>query len=410
LTLSTHLKLPFILPAQAGKHITHNEAIAAIDTLAQLAVLDTTTTAPPGSPGEGDRYLVAAGATGDWVDHDGEIAVFLAGDWSFHAPAPGWLAYDLDEDELLVFDGTAWTTLARTDDSMPMLGINTDPDATNRLAVKSDAVLLGHDDVTPGTGSMRLVLDKSAAAGTASLLLQDNASGRAEIGLTGDDKLHVKLSADGSTWSEILVADPATGRIGMGTTAPDAQLTVSSNAAALPVPNAGTILHFGQADSTPCVALLDAFSAFSIFAFRRTNGTAASPAAVGSGQGLGILGWYSFGGTTYVASATIEPGTEEAHSETARGTNITFRTTAPGAIARTERLRITGDGALVHRANAQTVVSADSHLQLRSYTVAGLPGAGTAGQLIYVSNGTANKRLAVSDGTNWRWPDGAIVS
>ncbi len=48
---------------------------------------------------------------------------------------------------------------------------------------------------------------------------------------------------------------------------------------------------------------------------------------------------------------------------------------------------------------------------LRSYTVGTLPAAGanTSG-LIYVSNGTANKRLAVSDGTNWRWPDGAIVS
>ena len=30
--------------------------------------------------------------------------------------------------------------------------------------------------------------------------------------------------------------------------------------------------------------------------------------------------------------------------------------------------------------------------------------------LIYVSDGTSNKRQAVSDGTNWRWPDGAVVS
>lgn len=48
---------------------------------------------------------------------------------------------------------------------------------------------------------------------------------------------------------------------------------------------------------------------------------------------------------------------------------------------------------------------------LPSYTVAGLPAASaTPRGIIYVSNGTANKRLAVSDGTNWRWPDGAIVS
>ena len=48
---------------------------------------------------------------------------------------------------------------------------------------------------------------------------------------------------------------------------------------------------------------------------------------------------------------------------------------------------------------------------LPSFTVAGLPAAASyTGGVIYVSNGTVNKRLAVSDGTSWRWPDGAIVS
>jgi len=50
------------------------------------------------------------------------------------------------------------------------------------------------------------------------------------------------------------------------------------------------------------------------------------------------------------------------------------------------------------------------HLGLRSYTVATLPSAATAARLIYVSDGTGTKRLAVSDGTNWRFPDGAVVS
>lgn len=45
------------------------------------------------------------------------------------------------------------------------------------------------------------------------------------------------------------------------------------------------------------------------------------------------------------------------------------------------------------------------------YTVATLPTATDypAG-IIYVSDGTSNKRLAVCDGTNWRWPDGAVVT
>ncbi len=43
--------------------VTHNEAIRALDAIVQLAVLDRDLAAPPGSPGEGARYIVATGPT-----------------------------------------------------------------------------------------------------------------------------------------------------------------------------------------------------------------------------------------------------------------------------------------------------------------------------------------------------------
>ena len=46
--------------AQAQKHVTHNEALRILDTLVQLAVLDRDLTAPPGSPAEGERWIVKA--------------------------------------------------------------------------------------------------------------------------------------------------------------------------------------------------------------------------------------------------------------------------------------------------------------------------------------------------------------
>ena len=57
-------------------------------------------------------------------------------------------------------------------------------------------------------------------------------------------------------------------------------------------------------------------------------------------------------------------------------------------------------------------------LQLPSYTVAlllaGTPSAITyEGRLVYVSDGTSNKRIAIGAGTtaaNWRFPDGNTVS
>ncbi len=50
-------------------------------------------------------------------------------------------------------------------------------------------------------------------------------------------------------------------------------------------------------------------------------------------------------------------------------------------------------------------------VRLPSYAVSSLPSAVTFIQcLLYVSDGTANQRLAISDGTNWRFPSGTIVS
>jgi hypothetical protein len=47
---TTHLLLPYILAAQAQKHVTHNEALRLLDAMVQLSVLDRTRTAPPASP------------------------------------------------------------------------------------------------------------------------------------------------------------------------------------------------------------------------------------------------------------------------------------------------------------------------------------------------------------------------
>src|SRR5688572_22200002 len=87
------LSLPFIMPSQAQKHITHNEAIQALDALVQPAVESRTITAPPATPLAGDAYLVPAGATGAWAGHADENAAWQSGAWLIHDPAPGWQLY-----------------------------------------------------------------------------------------------------------------------------------------------------------------------------------------------------------------------------------------------------------------------------------------------------------------------------
>ncbi|MBC2837144.1 DUF2793 domain-containing protein [Paragemmobacter straminiformis] len=200
------LGLPLILPAQAQKHVTHNEALRLLDILVQLAVLDRDLAAPPATPAEGDRYIVAASPTGAWSGQAGRIAAFWGGIWVFLQPRDGWTARVTDENITLVRRGGIWDVADTASETTPRLGIGTTPDATNRLAVVSPASLFTH----AGTDH-RMVLNKATAADTASILWQSGYSGRAEIGLAGSNELSVKVSPDGSTFTTALTVD-ATGR------------------------------------------------------------------------------------------------------------------------------------------------------------------------------------------------------
>lgn len=214
------LALPFIAANQAQKHVTHNEALLALDALVQMAAQDRDLAVPPVSPSEGERYIVAAGASGAWAGKENQIAIWQDGVWAFHAPQEGWLCWLSDEDGLVVWSGSAWTQAVSGGggaslNPAALVGVNATADATNKLSVKSDAVLFSHDDAAPGTGDMRLTLNKSASAKTASVVFQDGFSGRAEFGLAGDDNWHVKVSADGATWKEAIVVDRVTGEVSM---------------------------------------------------------------------------------------------------------------------------------------------------------------------------------------------------
>jgi hypothetical protein len=222
--------------AQAQKHVTHNEALLRLDTLVQLAVIARTLAAAPATPAEGDRYLVAAGATGDWAGHGGDLAAWQNGAWVFATPQTGWRMWVAAEDKLLVLTATGWRDANAVTDlqNLASLGVNAAADATNRLSVAAPAALFNH----AGT-DMRLKINKSAAAATASMLFQNGFAGRAELGLAGDDDFRVKVSADGSSWTDAIVIDKATGIVSLPTT-PGGQLP-DGNRGDVSVSNSGAI-------------------------------------------------------------------------------------------------------------------------------------------------------------------------
>lgn len=222
------LALPYILPSQAQKHVTHNEALRMLDAIIHLRVEDRNRETPPASPTEGQRHALGAAPTGAFAGKAGKIAAFQDGAWSFLTPRAGWVIWCEAEAELLVHDGTGWQLAAPDPTTLLLLGINATADATNRLSVSAAATLLSHE----GAGH-QLKLNKAASGQTGSLLFQTAWSGRAELGLAGSDDFSFKVSADGTTWKTALSMDRTSGavavdKLGIGTTAPASEVHLLS--------------------------------------------------------------------------------------------------------------------------------------------------------------------------------------
>lgn len=304
---TTNLNLPFLMAAQAQKHVTHNEALRALDAIVHLTAIDKDLATPPGSPAEGARYIVASSPTGAWAGHTGKVAAFQDAAWAFYTPREGWRAWVADEAKLYVWSGSAWGLVGGggggladvVDDATPQLGgnldanghsigfddatgitddagseqlvfrktasavnqvgvtnaatgnapliaaeggdtnidlalagkgtghpraalfgVNAGADTTTRFAVAAAASLFNH----AGAGHQHKI-NKNAAGDTASLLFQTGFSCRAEMGTTGDDDFHFKVSADGSAWNEAIVVERSTGKVSLPATPNLATLT-----------------------------------------------------------------------------------------------------------------------------------------------------------------------------------------
>lgn len=212
---TARLGLPFVLSNQAQKHVTVNHSLRALDALFALSVIDRDLAAPPAGPSEGDRYLVAASATGNWVGHDGEIAAYADGGWLFFQPSAGWRLWVEDEARFQVYDGGLWRDATPDDlQNLLYLGLGATADASNPLLVKLNATLFtALETGSGGSGDLRFKLNKESSVNAISLLFQNNYSTRAEIGLIGDDDFLFKVSPDGSTFHEGIRLDRNTGRV-----------------------------------------------------------------------------------------------------------------------------------------------------------------------------------------------------
>ena len=212
---SARLALPLLQPAQAQKHVTHNEALLILDVATQLVVQGFDATVPPASPEEGAVYALGAAPQGVWAGQGGALALWWDGIWRFFAAQDGWRAGLAGTAQVFVHQGGTWVAQEMATDNLEGVGVNTTADATNRLSVRAAQTLLSHE----GAGH-RLALNKASAADSAEIVLQSNWSGRAVLALDAGDALNLKLSADGATWVDAMTWDPGSGHAGFGVSAP----------------------------------------------------------------------------------------------------------------------------------------------------------------------------------------------
>ena len=233
---------------------------------------------------------------------------------------------------------TAWNDFVSllSLENLPMLGVNATADTTNKLAVKSSALLF--DNVGAG---VQAKLNKNAGGDTASLLYQTGYSGRAEFGLTGDDNFHCKVSPDGSAWTDAVVIDKTSGALtlaagakfpngsaaspaaalntnsglfwdttsgGLGFSVGGSEIAcLSSSALTISTPGSGFIFSATGEAATTFQNIVFSTGNVPVYALRRGRGTIASPAVPSTGDTLGTVrfGGYTSAGPTFGNTAEI---------------------------------------------------------------------------------------------------------
>ena len=113
--------IPLIASQQAQPEVTHNEAVMLLS-LAFRGVTQVGLNAPPGSPAEGDAYVLGAAPTGAWSGKANKIAIRYNAAWDFlpgndedgtNIPIgvthEGLRVWDRTNNCFYVWSGSAWT-------------------------------------------------------------------------------------------------------------------------------------------------------------------------------------------------------------------------------------------------------------------------------------------------------------
>lgn len=111
---TARLGMSLLLPAQAQKHVTVNEALMRLDGLVNLVLESVSVATPPATVLDGQCWGVPDGAQGAWSGQAGMVAIGANGGWVFVAPRSGMRGFVRDRGAEAVHDGSEWAVGAMT--------------------------------------------------------------------------------------------------------------------------------------------------------------------------------------------------------------------------------------------------------------------------------------------------------
>ncbi len=246
-----------------------------------------------------------------------------------------------------------WTIVDQATTNLPAVSIGTAYDPNNVLSVSGASALFS------GSGNFNVTVNKGGSAGaasdTASFVFEDGFVGYGQIGLCGDDNFHFKVS-NGTTWYDALDIVNSSGLLkanyGMTITSGDvmvgnntatAPITVTSQTAALPSPQAGTQIHLVGSNSTGAAIQWNTYAANGQFFFERADGGLGSEAALANNDIIGVFGYRGYNGSGYSSNAgTFQVTANGAWSGSAQGTWFLFRATPNGSTTLATAMSISG--------------------------------------------------------------------
>lgn len=227
---------------------------------------------------------------------------------------------------------------------------------TNTMLAGSIAAskLVGTDIATVGTitaGAWN-VTGGAVTAGT-SAFTTSTTSPLMLGGTAANDDITIKGTTSATKTTSFVLAQPDGGKVGIGTTGPNATLTVigGSNPSSLPATNAMAYFSSTEAGADTEIAI-DSYGAAagtpakSTLMFRAARGSVTTPTATQANDVLGLLDARGYGTTAFATTpkASMRMVAEETWTDAAQGTFLSFFTTTPTTTTTAERMRINGSG------------------------------------------------------------------